>query len=92
MTHRWTVQDAKARLSEILSRARKGEPQRIGLEESCIVISEADWLARQDSALGSWLVETAPHGAPLAEAARASRRGDPFEAKPKARQGRTRKD
>lgn len=36
----WTVQDAKAQLSELLRRARAGEPQRIGMtDEACVVIS-----------------------------------------------------
>ena len=39
----WTVNDAKTYLSEILRRARTGEPQRIGTENSCIVISADQW-------------------------------------------------
>jgi hypothetical protein len=74
----WSVQNAKAKLSKLLALARAGEPQRIGLEESCVVVSEAEWAARSGKALGAWLVESAPKGAPLAEAPRASRRGDPF--------------
>jgi hypothetical protein len=83
MTHRWTVQDAKAHLSEILSRARKGQPQRIGLEESCIVISEAEWLASKGTHFGKWLVENAPRGTPIELPPRDLDRGDPFAAKPK---------
>lgn len=91
MTHRWTVQDAKARLSEVLARARKGEPQRIGLEDSCVVISEETWRASQGSTLGPWLVKTAPQGKPLVEASRASRRTVPFKTKPQGRASRARK-
>jgi hypothetical protein len=72
------VQEAKAKLSEILARARAGEPQRIGLEDSCIVVSEEAWAARGAS-LGAWLVDSAPKGAPLATPPRFSPRGDPFE-------------
>jgi len=91
MTHRWTVQDAKAHLSEILARARKGEPQRIGLEESCIVISEAEWLAGKESNFGKWLVETAPRGAPIELPSRKSLRGDPFASGSKGTRSRARK-
>ena len=75
---RWSVKAAKAKLSEVLARARAGEPQRIGLEDSCVVVSEAAWLARAGESLGAWLVESAPRGAPIKLASRKSRRGDPF--------------
>lgn len=78
MVKPWTVQDAKAHLSEILRRARAGEPQRIGLVDGCVVVAERDWLARDGAGLGAWLVESAPRGAPFAEMPRSSRRGDPF--------------
>ena len=53
----WTVQDANAQLSEVLRRARAGEPQRIGMtDEACIVISAKTWEALHPSALGAWLV------------------------------------
>ena len=35
----WSVADAKTHLSEVLRRARAGEPQVIGTRESCVVIS-----------------------------------------------------
>jgi len=91
MTHRWTVQDAKAHLSEILSRARKGQPQRIGLEESCIVVSEAEWLASKETHFGKWLVENAPRGTPIELPSRTSSRGDPFATPAKTKRKRTRK-
>lgn len=77
MSSRWSVQEAKAKLSEVLARARAGQPQRIGLEDSCVVVSEADW-ARRGASLGAWLVDSAPRGEPIAIASRKSKRGDPF--------------
>jgi prevent-host-death family protein len=75
----WTVQEAKAQLSEILRRARAGEPQRIGVtDDACVVVSAKDWQALHPSALGAWLVDTAPRGADLELPSRRSRRGDPF--------------
>jgi prevent-host-death family protein len=78
MTKTWTVQEAKTHLSEVLRRARAGEPQRIGVTDACVVISASAWAARADAALGAWLVRSAPRGAPLAAAERSSRRGDPL--------------
>lgn len=79
----WTVQDAKAQLSELLRRARAGEPQRIGMtDEACVVVSAKAWEALHPSALGSWLVDNAPMGEELELPARGSNRADPFEAQP----------
>ena len=78
MTKPWTVQDAKAHLSEVLRRARAGEPQHIGLTDGCVVVGESDWRAVQTTDLGAWLVASAPRGEPLADASRASHRGVPF--------------
>lgn len=78
MTRPWTVQDAEARLSEVLRRARAGEPQRIGLADGCIVVAESDWHAAQATDLGAWLVASAPRGEPLPDPDRASRRAVPF--------------
>ena len=76
----WTVQDAKAQLSEVLRRARAGETQRIGMaEEACVVISVKTWEALNPSALGSWLVDNAPLGEDLELPARHSHRTDPLE-------------
>ena len=45
----WTVQEAKAKLSEVLKRAKAGEPQVIGAQDPCIVISMAEYrAARRD--------------------------------------------
>ena len=79
MTKQWTVQDAKAQLSEILRRARAGEPQRIGMTDACIVVSEEEWEQREQRHLGKWLVETAPRGEPIELPPRSPDRGDPFE-------------
>ncbi|MGL4960024.1 MAG: type II toxin-antitoxin system prevent-host-death family antitoxin [Inquilinus sp.] len=61
----WTVEDAKVHLSEILRRARAGEPQVIGTQEPCVVISAEAFAALtrpDDQHLGRWLVEHAPSG------------------------------
>lgn len=89
MSQPWSVQTAKAKLSRLLALARAGEPQVIGMENGCVVVSEAAWAAHQGKSLGPWLVSSAPRGAPLAEASRTSRRGDPFKAVAKGkRKGR----
>jgi prevent-host-death family protein len=74
MSQPWSVQDAKAQLSELLRRARRGQPQRIGTKEPCVVISEAEWRASQGASLGRWLVESAPRGEALELPSRKSRR------------------
>lgn len=78
MAKPWTVQDAKAHLSEILRRARAGEPQRIGIGDGCIVVSERAWRERDATDLGAWLVASAPRGEPLPDVDRGSRRPIPF--------------
>ncbi len=75
----WTIQQAKARLSEILRLARSGAPQRIGLgPDACVLVSGQEWEARAPRRLGAWLVESAPRGEDLEIPSRASHRGDPF--------------
>jgi len=75
----WSVAEAKAKLSEILRLARAGEPQTIGSEDPCVVISagqfERLWQPRH---LGRFLIETAPRGTELELPPRGSDRGDPF--------------
>lgn len=74
----WSVQEAKARLSEVMRRARAGEPQVIGSRDPCVVVS-AKSLPKQNSHLGRFLIESAPKGAALETPSRASRRGNPFD-------------
>ncbi|MFT3728335.1 MAG: type II toxin-antitoxin system prevent-host-death family antitoxin [Terricaulis sp.] len=79
MAKPWTVQDAKAQLSELLRRARTGAPQRIGVtDDTCVLVSAKQWEALQPSHLGAWLVETAPRGDELELPTRKSHRRDPF--------------
>jgi prevent-host-death family protein len=58
----WTVQDAKAKLSEVLDRARSGEAQIIGARDPCVVVSMDEYrrLKRREAEphRGRWLVET----------------------------------
>lgn len=57
----WSVADAKTHLSEVLRRARAGEPQFIGARESCVVIS-ADLYREKVAARdhdGQWLLKRA---------------------------------
>ena len=57
----WTVQEAKAKLSEVLERARAGEAQIIGARDPCVVVSmdEYDRLKSRQAEphLGKWRVE-----------------------------------
>jgi prevent-host-death family protein len=78
MSNIWTVQNAKAQLAELLRRARAGDPQRIGVTDACIVLSEKDWAALQPTGLGAWLVDSAPKGDDIELPVRRSHRGDPF--------------
>lgn len=57
----WSVADAKAQLSEVLRRARAGEPQFIGTQEPCVVISVASYREKFENKGhdGAWLVEHA---------------------------------
>jgi prevent-host-death family protein len=77
----WSVQNAKAKLSEILRRARAGEPQVIGTKEPCVIMSERAWRSATKSGdeLGRWLVERTPRGVALELPRRSgTRRGDPL--------------
>lgn len=57
----WTVQEAKAKLSQVLQRARAGEAQVIGAQEPCVVISLDEYkrlTARSEEPHpGKWLVD-----------------------------------
>ena len=81
----WTVQEAKARLSEVLRRARAGEAQYIGVDDPCVIVAAQAWQARSAAAssapaesFGEWLVRTAPPVGPMRLPRRAADRGDPF--------------
>jgi prevent-host-death family protein len=59
---KWTIAEAKARLSELLRLAREEGPQYIGTKKTFVVISEEEWLSmkRPSKPLGLWLVENMP--------------------------------
>ncbi len=57
----WTVQEAKAKLSQVLQQARSGEAQVIGAQNPCVVISLDEYTrltAREaEPHPGKWLVQ-----------------------------------
>lgn len=57
----WSVADAKAQLSEILRQARKGEPQFIGAQDPCVVVSLETYQTHMAGADhdGLWLLDQA---------------------------------
>jgi prevent-host-death family protein len=58
----WSVAEAKAHLSEILRRARAGEPQIVGSQKPCVILSLEEYenkLQKPKKHLGRWLVEAA---------------------------------
>lgn len=60
--HVWTVAEAKARLSEVLRRARDDGPQRIGTRVQYVVIAAEQWDAMSPARppMGRWLLENMP--------------------------------
>ncbi|NJL82323.1 MAG: type II toxin-antitoxin system prevent-host-death family antitoxin [Chloroflexaceae bacterium] len=58
----WTIQEAKAKLSEVLRLAREEGPQTIGIDNPCVVISLEQWQEQQfqQLPLGRWLVAKTP--------------------------------
>jgi prevent-host-death family protein len=60
----WSVVDAKSQLSEILRRARAGEPQFIGSQNPCVVVSVEAFEANFVDHDGAWLLK---HAAQLGE-------------------------
>lgn len=78
----WTVRDAKAKLSEVLRRARDDGPQRIGERDTYIVVTEAEWqrVTTPKPHLGAWLLENMPEIDGLELPDRRDReRGSPFD-------------
>jgi prevent-host-death family protein len=78
----WAVQNAKAKLSEILRRAKAGEPQVIGSAEPCVVLSMDEYrrLTERDRPhLGRWLLDNIPRGLEIELPSREDTRPDPFE-------------
>ncbi len=77
----WSVAEAKAKLSEILRLAREGQPQTIGTEDPCVVVSSAQFEQYfKPEHLGRFLIESAPRGFEFELPPRADHRGDPFAA------------
>jgi len=75
----WPVQDAKAKLSEILRLARAGRPQTIGAQDPCVVVSAAQFeRMRRAPHLGAFLLASAPKVGVMDLPTRRDQRGDPF--------------
>ncbi len=77
----WSIVNAKSQLSEILRRARAGEPQVIGTQASCVVVSLEEFEAKFADHDGAWLLrQTASLNADIALPPRGSdRNGNVFE-------------
>ena len=79
----WTVQEAKAKLSQILQRARDGEAQIIGAQEPCVVISMEEYkrLSTRDAEphLGKWLLDNLAGVGEIELPSRHEDRPDPLE-------------
>jgi prevent-host-death family protein len=65
----WSVQDAKAKLSEVLRRAREEGPQIVGTAQPCVVVPLEAWEQATSARmpLGQWLVRATPRGEPPLE-------------------------
>jgi len=79
----WSVAEAKAKLSNLLKRAREGEPQIIGEKAPCVVISLDEYerlKALEDKPhLGKWLAENFCGLGEIELPPRDERRPSPFE-------------
>jgi prevent-host-death family protein len=79
----WTEQEAKEKLDQLLQRAEAGEPQVIGANEPCVVITLAEYerLTRRGNGghLGKWLIENAPRIGDIDLPPRHSDRPVPFD-------------
>jgi prevent-host-death family protein len=58
----WSVQEAKAKLSEVLRRARQRGPQTIGTADPCVVVSAGTWrrITGEHPSLARWLLDHPP--------------------------------
>ncbi|MYC80892.1 MAG: prevent-host-death protein [Acidobacteria bacterium] len=76
----WTVAEAKARLSEVLSLAEEEGPQHIGIRKPFVMVPAAVWeeKTRPRKPLGQWLIENMPRGTNLEALERSSHRPIPF--------------
>ncbi len=78
----WTVQEAKAKLSQVLQKARTGEAQIIGAQDPCVVISLEEYkrLKSRDEAphFGRWLVENLKDIGEIELPSRKDSRPNPF--------------
>lgn len=75
----WTVRDAKAHLSELIRRARAGDPQRIGRDGDVVLLKSPEGEPGAEPVpFGQWLVQTYPRGIELPEFDRGDRREIPF--------------
>jgi len=80
-TRRWTVADAKAHLSEVIERAKSGEPQTITRhgKEAAVLVSAALWARKsaRRSNLVDFLARSLLKGSGLKVARRRDRRRKP---------------
>ncbi len=81
----WTVQDAKAKLSQVLNRARAGEAQIVGAQKPCVVISMEEYTRLsgkvdkvEEPHLGRWLVKNLRGLGEIELPSRKERRPSPF--------------
>ena len=77
----WTVDEAKARLTEILRLVEAEGPQHIGTRKSFVVVPAETWYEKEPprKPLGQWLIENAPRGVNLEiPRDREARRSIPF--------------
>jgi prevent-host-death family protein len=60
----WTISNAKAQLSEVLRRARDGEPQVIGTNHPCVIIAKSafDAMTGNNNSKNQWLTDIAALG------------------------------
>jgi prevent-host-death family protein len=82
----WTIQDAKARLSEILRRASSGTPQYIGRQDKYVILTEKHYQRIKDergptgpSTIGRKLLLLSPRVDEFDLPSRSTSRPDPFQ-------------